>query len=161
MRKDKIILFTSSHFYLAFPQYKAIIPELNDFKKVLLNVNELETNKIDNNYIKRNKPSEIFDIYIKIKPVKYVRFPFMYISYKKSLTDYLNKINPNLIITSSDMATSHKVMLSWCKRNKVPYIILQPSFIEGIPKKYGLICHWNVLLKVPLIRSISFLVDTF
>ena len=63
----------------------------------------------------------------------------MYINYKKSLTNYLYKINPNLIITSSDMATSHRVMFSWCKRNKVPYIILQPSFIEGIPQKYGLI----------------------
>lgn len=142
MTESKIILSSSSYFYLSIPQYKAIIPELSDFKKILLNVNGQYTNKLDNNYIKEKNVTQIFDIYIKMKPKKEIQFDSFksYRNYKKLLTEYLYKINPNAIISGSDLAVSDRVMFSWCQKNKVPFFILQPAFLEGgIPEKYGLI----------------------
>ena len=141
MKNEKIILFSSSSLYLSFPQFKAIIPEFKDYKKVLLNVNEPATSKIDNNYIKNKNILQIFDSYIKLKPIKQSQLSkyITYKNYKKYLTKYLYKINPNVIISSSDLTMSYRVIISWCRKNKVPFIILQPSFIEGIPEKYGLI----------------------
>ena len=139
---SKIILFSSSYLYLTFPQFKAIIPELDGFKKILLNVNEQLTHKLDDKYILEQDVSQFFDYYIKIKYKKEVRFDSFksYRYYKKILTEFLSKINPDAIISGSDLAVSDRVSFSWCRKNKVPFIVLQPSFLEGgFPEKYGLI----------------------
>ncbi|MFX0059063.1 MAG: hypothetical protein ACFE85_03910 [Candidatus Hodarchaeota archaeon] len=166
MVSSKIILFTSSHFYLGFPQYRALIPELRDYKKVLINVNEMGTKKLDDEFIRKNNVSHIFDSYLELKQIEFVKFftfklsyyPLIYWKYKRKLMAYLYKINPAVIITTSDMATSHRVMFTWCKRNRVPYIILQPAFIEGIPEHYGLfkILRYiviNKILGLPIYRK--------
>ena len=62
-----IILFSSSYLYLTFPQFESLIPELDGFKKILLNVNELLSYRLDNKYINEKKTSQLFDIIIKIK----------------------------------------------------------------------------------------------
>ena len=159
MTNSKIILFSSSSLYLSYPQFKAIISELSDFKKLLLNVNEPDVGKIDDNYIKEKNASKIFDIYIKTREIKQFQFSRfqLYLKYKKLLTKYLYKINPDAIITCSDLSISARVMFSWCKKNRVPYIILQPSFIEGIPEKYGLVkiakfIVINKILGIPVYR---------
>ncbi len=134
-----IILFSSSYFYLTFPQFKAIIPELDGFIKILLNVNELQNYQLDN-YIKEKKASQIFDVYIKLKPKKKIKFDSLksYRIYKKLLTTYLDKIHPDAIISGSDLHLSDRVLFSWCKKNRAPFIILQPSFLEGaFPERYG------------------------
>ena len=52
---------------------------------------------------------------------------------------YLNKIHPDAIISGSDLRVSDRVLFSWSKKNRVPFIILQPSFLEGaFPERYGL-----------------------
>jgi len=134
------ILFSSSSLYLTYPQFKSLIPELGDFKKILLNVNELLTHKLDDDCIKEKNVTQIFDIYIKMRTKKEIRFDSLksYGNYKKSLTEYLYKINPDAIISGSDLAVSDRVMFSWCNKKNIPFIILQPSFIEGFPEKYGL-----------------------
>lgn len=131
------ILFSSSSLYLTFPQFKVLIPELIGFKKILLNVNEPHTKHLDNNYIEKKNTTQFFDMYIKMKPKKTPRFDSIkyYINYKNILIKYLNKINPDAIISGSDLAVSDRVMFSWCNKKNIPFIILQPSFIEGFPKK--------------------------
>jgi len=141
MANKKTILFSSSSLYLSFPQFKAIISEFKDFKKVLLNVNEPTTSDIDNNYIKNKNILQIFDNYIKLEPIKQSQLSrfITYKNYKKSLTKYLYKINPDLIVSGSDLSLSSRVMFSWSRKIGIPFVILQPSFIEGVPSKYGLI----------------------
>ena len=159
----KIILFSSSYLYLTLPQFKAIIPELDGFKKILLNVNELLSYRLDNNYIKEKKVSQIFDVYIKLKPKKDIQFNSFksYRIYKKLLTKYLNKIHPDAIISGSDLRVSDRVMFSWCKKNRVPSIILQPAFLEGaFPERYGFkkITKYfliNKILGIPLHRKFN------
>lgn len=165
MRKDKIILFSSSFFYLSLPQYKAILPELRDFKRILLNVNEPSSHGVDNDFIKFNNVSEFFDIYIKTPRLKQFKFTGLksgfksYIEYKKILKKYLNKISPNAIISNSDMRISDRALISWCKKNKVPFIILQPTFLEGgLPERYGFIklakyIIINKILGIPIYRK--------
>ena len=160
---QKIILFSSSYLYLTLPQFKAIIPELDGFKKVLLNVNELLSYRLDNNYIKEKKVSQIFDAYIKLKPKKDIQFNSFksYRIYKKLLIKYLNKIHPDAIISGSDLRVSDRVMFSWCKRNKVPFVILQPSFLEGaFPERHGFkkITKYfliNKILGIPIHRKFN------
>ena len=146
------ILFSSSSLYLTYPQFKAIIPELNDFKKILINVNAQYTKEIDNNYIKEKNATLIFDSYIKLNPKREISFDSLknYRIYKNLLTGYLYKINPNAIISGSDLAISDRVMYSWCKKKNVPFIILQPSFLDAFPEKYGLkkIINYIIINKI-------------
>ena len=159
----KIILFSSSYIYLTLPQFKALIPELVGFKKILLNVKDLRTKKLDNNYIKEKKVDQIFDRYIKLKSKKQIRFDSFksYRNYKKLLTKYLDKIYPDAIISGNDSQVSDRVMFSWCKKKKVPFIILQPSFIDGtLPIRFGLLQKVkyvlvNKILGIPKYRKIN------
>jgi len=167
MTNEKIILFSSSSLYLSFPQYKAIISEFKAFKKVLININEPITSEIDDNYIENTDILQVFDNYIKLHPIEQHSHPIKYSrlnrfitckNYKKYLTEYLYKISPDLIVSSSDLSLSSRVMFSWCSKNRVPYVILQPSFIEGVPSRYGLIekvkyIIVNKVFGVPLYRK--------
>ncbi len=138
----KIIIFSSSYIYLTYPQFKALIPEFSGYKKILLNVNELRTHRLDSNYIKEKNVLQIFDLYIKLRPKKQIRFDSFksYRNYKKLLIKYLNKIHPDAIISGNDSQVSDRVMFSWCKKKKVPFIVLQPSFIGSVlPERFGLI----------------------
>lgn len=154
------ILYSSSSLYLTFPQFRSLIPELKDFKHILLNVNEFLTKKIDNIYIKERNGAQIFDIFI--NPIFKDRINFdtlnSYRRYKKILYIYLYKINPDAIISGSDLSVSDKVMFSWCKKKKIPFIILQPSFINSFPEKSGLIkmikyVIINRILGLPVFRK--------
>jgi len=139
MKRGKI-LFSSSFLYLTFPQFKALIPELGEFKHILLNVNEPDNYIVDNKYVIEKNATQIFDYYIKLKPKKKFQFDSFksHLYYKKILTEYLYKINPDAIISGSDMSLSDRVMFSWCKKKNIPFFVLQPSFIDGFPEKYGL-----------------------
>lgn len=139
--KSSRILYSSSALYLTFPQFKALIPELQDFKHILLNVKEELSKGLDDSYIKKKYATRIFDLYIKIKPKKEIRLVSLngFRKYKKVLYEYLNKINPSAIISGSDLSGSDRILFLWCKRNKIPFIIIQPSFISAFPAKYGLI----------------------
>ena len=154
------ILYSSSSLYLTFPQFKTLIPELKDFKHILINVNELLTKKIDNNYIKEKKVAQIFDIFINPILKNEIHFDTLnsYRRYKKILTTYLYKINPDAIISGSDLSVSDKVMFSWCEKKNIPFIILQPSFIDAFPEKYGLKRNiryviLNKILRLPALRK--------
>ena len=79
-------------------------------------------------------------MYIKLKSKNQIRFDSFkaYRNYKKLLTDYLNKIHPDAIISGNDSQVSDRVMFSWCKKKKIPYIVLQPSFIDNVlPERFG------------------------
>ena len=82
-------------------------------------------------------------------------------NYKKILTKYLNKIHPDAIISGSDLRVSDRVMFSWCKKKKVPSVILQPSFLEGAyPERHGFkkITKYfviNKILGIPIHRKFN------
>lgn len=154
------ILYSSSFLYLTLPQFKALIPEMSEFKHILLNVNEPDNNLVDNKLIEEKNTSQYFDSYIKMRPKNEIMFTnlIFFIRYKKLLTEYLYKINPDAIISGSDMSLSDRVMFSWCKKKHVPFIILQPSFIEGFTEKYTLKYFMkyiiiNKILNVPVFRK--------
>ena len=120
---------------------------------------------MDNKFIKNNNMSKIFDTYITTPPIKDFKFSGFksgfksYREYKKILNRYLNRIDPDAIICNSDIRLSDRVLFSWCKKKKIPFIILQPTFIEGgFPEKYGFrkLAKYiliNKILDIPMYRK--------
>ncbi len=161
--KRPIILFSSSSLYLTHPQFRSIIPLLNEYSNVLFNVNEPASHQVDNDYINSKNSSVDFDSYLKL-PLK-IKVPFRnfnsYIKYKRILIHYLHKINPVAIISGSDLSVSDRVLSSWCYKRNIPFIILQPSFIDGFPAKRGLkqfINYFvlNRILNLPIFEKFNF-----
>lgn len=160
--KQGIILYSSSSLYLTFPQFKSIHQNLNEYIHVLLNVNEPLSIQLDNDYINDKPVMEIFDYYLKLPLKNSIPFKSFkeYWKYKKILIHFLYKINPGAVISGSDLAISDRVIASWCRKNNKPFIILQPSFIDGYPVKHGLkqILNYiilNRILKLPLFEKLN------
>ncbi|MHA2225650.1 MAG: hypothetical protein ACXAC8_10630 [Candidatus Hodarchaeales archaeon] len=162
--KKNTIIFLATYAYLAIPQYKAIIPNLKYFRKILLNTRDLLSTKYDNKFITQDIIKTYFDDYFELEDVfsgirgqwkKYKAFKRV----KHLIISYLNEIAPEAIISCSDQSMSDKIISSWCKKNKKTFIILQPSFISGMYyKKFGLTHKMkyliiNTFLGVPKYRK--------
>ncbi|MEE9379250.1 MAG: hypothetical protein V3V33_14600 [Candidatus Lokiarchaeia archaeon] len=143
---DCRILYSSSAIYLTFLQFKALIPELMGFTHILLNIKEKYSKFFDDKFILEKNVTQIFDLYIKLK--KEIRLESLnnFRKYKKKIFEYLYKINPNAIISGSDLSGSDRILFLWCRRNKIPFIIIQPSFISAFPAKYGLVRNFKYII---------------
>lgn len=155
---DYRILYSSSAIYLTFLQFKTLIPELKDFKHILINVKEKYSKNLDDNYIKEKNVNQIFDLYIELKNEIILESLNGFRKYKKEIFKYLYKINPNAIISGSDLSGSDRILFLWCRRKKIPFIILQPSFISAFPAKYGLIRNfkyiiYNKIFNIPIYQK--------
>lgn len=142
------ILYSSSAIYLTFLQFKALIPELKGFKHILLNIKEKYSKKFDDKFILEKNVTQIFDLYIKLKLKKEFKPESLndFRKYKKKIFEYLYKINPSAIISGSDLSGSDRILFLWCRRNKIPFIIIQPSFISAFPAKYGLLRNFKYII---------------
>jgi UDP-N-acetylglucosamine:LPS N-acetylglucosamine transferase len=155
-----ILLFLGKNLYLSNPQYIAITRELEEYHKVFLYLHDPFTSVYDKNFLDKHYLLKYFDTFLDLKPLKLElkgKWKF-YWKYKRILTKYLNKINPKVIISCSDMDLCDRVVSTWCKRKNIPFVILQPSFIDNtIPKKHGLreiakYVIFNKILGIPKYR---------
>lgn len=159
MVKD-IVLFTGAGLYLCFPQYFSLTSELDDIHKVFLFLNDPATVQLDRPLLNKKLINKHFDTYLSVRDIESKRFSYwtFHLKYKKILLNYLYKINPKAVLSCSDMSLSSRITMSWCKKNKVPYIILQPAFINGYFQKYKLkhiikSIFVNKILKIPKYRT--------
>ncbi|MFX1443659.1 MAG: hypothetical protein ACFFHV_09625 [Promethearchaeota archaeon] len=142
MSKNNII-FISTYAYLSNPEFFAITPYLKEFRKIYFNPNDGVAKEVDEfNKLHLNKENilKFFDIYIELKPidltVKRIWNKFRVIrEYIKMIYTYLNKIKPEAVISCSDRTLSNKIIISWCKKKNIPFIIIQPAFIDSIFSK--------------------------
>lgn len=156
-----ILLFSGTNLYLSFPQYSAFTQEFNDYRTVLAFLYEPSKAIYDIAFKDKSKFLQYFDSFLDFKLLNIVPkrgFKYYY-KFKKYLIPYLYKINPIAIISCSDMLYTDRLLFSWCRKNKRPFIIIQPSFIERtIPiihrsvqiAKYII---YNKILRNPLYRK--------
>ena len=160
MKKD-IILFSGYTLYLSLPQYFAIAPELQEFTLVLLHINETYLSPYDNKFIDKEKFSKFFDFFFELTPFNSIqkRNLMYYVRLKNSIFNYLSKINPTAVISCSGIDLISRMLSAWCIKNKKPFIIIQPSFID-IPirnphglKKMAFYFIINKMLQIPRYRK--------
>ena len=165
------IVFLPSHSYISIPQYFSVVPKITDFNTIYLDAKD----PIGANYNKsfyENKESILeyfnsyhelselpFDIGVKLTTWEKIKKLKVFKDYKRMVETYLDEIKPSAIVSTSDMSTSDKICSVWCKKNKVPYIILQSAKDTWVRKdkigikfkiKYFII---NELLGIPKYRK--------
>jgi len=141
MNTKKSIVFTTPYCYLALPHYQTILPILRNkqFKTTFLglkvNDNSLikledlfdEVCLIDDKKTKNlNQPKKNI-IFENIKRVKKI---------KKLIYSKLDEFQTLAVISTSDLSLVDRIINRWCIRKNIPFIILQPSFIEGLLENY-------------------------
>lgn len=133
---DNSIIFTATYSYLALPQYKAIVPELIDYHKILFNPNDPISMAFDNNHITTDIISNFFDEYYELKDISFdIRGKWWkihnYRKYQKTIITYLTEIKPIAVLSSSDMTLSDRIISSWCLKKKIPFFVIQPALLGG------------------------------
>lgn len=85
---------------------------------------------------------------------------FNFQEHKRKLRAKLKYLNPDVILVTTDMGKyANRVINKWAKENNIPFIIIQPSFLEGsllsiknmLRNKLGYLL-FNKLLSIPLFR---------
>jgi len=78
------------------------------------------------NYLNQNKSHKIKEFLLFVYHLKI---------YKHLLEQKLNALKPDAILTTTDSSRSAMIVNSWAEVNKIPFIIIQPTFIDPkIPK---------------------------
>jgi len=159
--KEDIILFSGNTLYLSLPQYFAIAPELQEFTLVLLHINEINFSPYDKKFIDKKKFSKYFDYFFELTPFNSVqkKTSKYYMNLRNYIFNYLAKINPAAVISCGDMDLMGRMLSAWCIKNKKPYIIIQPCFID-IPirdhrglKRMAYYFIFNKILQIPRYRK--------
>jgi glycosyltransferase involved in cell wall biosynthesis len=172
MTKKASIVFSSAYSYISNPQYFSFVKELTYYKKIYIHVKDPVSINFDDKQINKKQILEYFDEYKQInydlknelnktyrKKRKYIYGWKPYRKYQGSLMKILDDINPEAVISCSDMTLSDRIFAKWCKDNKKKHIILQNAFIDNIyKKKYGFkhkirYFVFNKVLKVPIYRK--------
>ncbi|MFX1384259.1 MAG: hypothetical protein ACFFBP_17625 [Promethearchaeota archaeon] len=135
MKEKDTIIFSETYRYLANPVYFSIVPKLNEYRKIYLNPNDPAV-QWEKNEIDKNEILKFFDVYVELEKIDIHISGFrktfkVYYRYKRIIYNYLDKIKPKAIISCSDMSLSDRILSSWCKKKKIPFIIIQPSFIDS------------------------------
>ncbi len=164
---ENLILFLATYSYLSCPQFFSILPYFERHKRILLNVNDPVSSKFDKNYIKKNQKKILtrFDKYHELKKINFNAKRLwnvlkIHYKYKKTISNYLNKYHPEAVISCSDLALSDRIIFSLCRKKSIPFVILQPSFLDFvIPiKEYGILHKIkylvvNQILRIPVFRK--------
>ena len=168
---DNLIIFLATESYLSCPQYFAILPYLENCKKIILNVNEQVSSNLDKIYLEKNQKKilKYFDKYHELQKFNFKgkkrlwNVLWIHFQYKKMIFKYLDTYHPQAIICCTDMSLSDRMIFTWCRKNSIPYIILQPSFLDSIISKqeYGIrykIKYYltNKILRIPVFRRQPF-----
>jgi hypothetical protein len=145
LNQNTKIIFTAAYSYLALPQYIPVLAYLRNIKKIYINFNDPVSVRYDFSpsfsLIKKH-----FDAYLELKPVRsnvhhkkhiwgLIKTKLGEIKtaiiYKKNIFSLLNETRPSAVISSSDISFSDKIIQMWCYKEKVPFIILQPAFLDA------------------------------
>ncbi len=142
MQENPSIIFLNTSSYLSIPQYLPITPFLDGYNNILLDTKDPSVtpqNKVF--YINEAKKVDGFHSYhelgVSSSHVEGLWKKYQFIKgYEKEIKNYCNKIKPKAIVSCSDRALSDRLITSWCKKNNIPFIILQPSIIHGVPVNF-------------------------
>jgi hypothetical protein len=141
----------ASYSYLALPYYYSIIPYIPTYQTIYLHLRDpyLETDESKVIQMKEEVLKQFDDFYDfhceeyhtlaqRRKRTKLSRllFPFRTASavrkYKASINEFLSNKKPKAVISSSDLSINDKIAAAWCRQNNVPFLIIQPAFLEGV-----------------------------
>ncbi|MHA1978771.1 MAG: DUF354 domain-containing protein [Candidatus Hodarchaeales archaeon] len=152
-KKDQII-FIAKYRYLALPHFISIVPHLENIDTIYLELKDPGSYPfIQKSFDDAEKLTTAFTMYKEIEfegyqdllislrekkylsPIRGFRKISAFRKYKKHIKQILETISPNAIVSSSDMALIDRIVTEWCKENRIPFIVIQPSFIEGVVSK--------------------------
>lgn len=144
MGRDHIV-FIGPYIHLSYPLYRAITPFMvNKYKLIFLELHDPISNSYGViNLVNKASFLEYFDTYLDIRENnlkknegKFSIFNFLinlknHLTYQNRIYGYLSKTNPRAIISTSDSSVSDRIAAKWANKNNIPFIIIQPSLIDG------------------------------
>jgi hypothetical protein len=131
----KTIVFLPTYDYLSEKLFLSFINKLDEFNTIYINNDEFQL-------IKKNKNIAYnFSYYLEVrggysfKKNKNIlkKLKKIFIENKALQTKLLKNIkdiNPDLVITTSDMSIAFKGIKKYCDKNNIPTILIQPSFFD-------------------------------
>lgn len=171
-----IILFKTTLSYLTDPLYSSFIKELQPHaRSAYFFCKDPETVAFNRGKIKKRTILETFDYYVevsgtferfqgtprralskvwtlfrkawlKVEKKLLLHVPFFW-SYKRAIVTRLNQIDPAVILSGSDLLLSDLIIQDWAHARGVPFVVIQPSFIDPkpLPPMKGCVKHYWVL----------------
>ncbi len=167
----KKVIYIIAYKYLSLPLYRCIAETLkDDYENYLLYFEEPFINQEISYYPIENSLFREFRIFIpdEIKRVKEIIknnqiqknihiFVKDLVNYKFNLEKEIKKLEPDIIITTTDSSFISRIIANYSNKNNIPLLLFQPSFIDPIPfnllkiirdKFYYLI--FNIILRIPI-----------
>ena len=148
------IVFITPYSYLALPYYYAILPFIKKYQTIYLHLRDPYISSESINVLKLKKdilnhfdsfydfPSKEYEsLRDSTKLTRISQFLTLFKTaqtvkkYKTIIENFLDDKNPKAVISSSDLAINDKITSIWCKKNNVPFFIIQPAFLEGVVAK--------------------------
>ena len=130
---------------MALPQYLAIASHIQSDRKIFLQLNDVVKSESIRNLKKRSLTRDsifpVFDEYKEIRGIELAPRSMNYISrkiynlgkfyqQKSDILSFLDHNSPEAVFLLSDGLFSDRVITSWAKKNDIPILLLQPSFIK-------------------------------
>ena len=134
IKNKKRIVFLPTYDYLSNDLFLSFIDRLSEYDTIYINNDEYQPIEKNSNIIK--KFSKYFEVYsgynFTSKPSfqKKIKSFFNNILFQKKLNLFFKSLDPDLLITTSDMSVAFKGIKAYCKINNIPIIIIQPSFFD-------------------------------
>jgi hypothetical protein len=169
----KRLVYIPTYHYLSHPIFFALAIEAREeFHNVYLNTNDPLFASTNREGIRREQILKHFDEYQEVYPprlgmdgssagIGLMNFIFAFRKFNRELFLILDSINPDAVLTTSDMGGYvNRSCNIWCEKNRVPFIVIQPSpamepgrkNIKDKLKGRLFYALFNLFLSIPLFR---------
>ena len=159
------IIFIPTYWYLSHPVFFSIAGHSkNRFHTIYFNTQDSLFARHNEGKITEQEVLAFFDEYKITHGCSFLKRTdnplkraFSFIAQKPILNKQLNELAPDAIVTTGDGGTCiNRYCNIWAQKNKVPFIVIQPSFIAD-PREKQRTCKerfghlfFNTLLRIPL-----------
>ena len=164
--KPKIV-FIPTYWYLSNPVFFSVVKEFRErFHTVYFNTKDPVFSRHSETNIKKEEVLEYFDEYEEIDESPFssksrgvLSMMRCFRDQKPRLERQLKKLAPDAIVSTSDSSGYiNRFCNIWAEKEKIPYIVIQPSFIKvkreknPLKERIGYLL-FNVLLDMPFCRK--------
>ena len=162
------IIYLCENYYLSNPVFFAIAKEASKQGHINIYFDPKDTGFDNTNKINdmASKVDYCFDYHhveknpLVVKSLKDIKNIIGIREYKKKLHKQIEAFKPDIVVAVGDMGgCTNRMINNWCEKNKIPYVIMQPSFLESsIPKVKDVMLNklgyllFNKILDIPLFR---------